>query len=454
MVKINILLLAMNFCIELYAQNGYVPANPAPDVRFKTDILLVVAHPDDETAIGSFLAKSIYDDGKNVSIVYTNRGQGGGNSIGNEQYHAMGLIREIEARQAALSLGINKIWFLDGMDTPGQDVLHSLQNLPHGAALEKLIRIVRLTRPEVIITWLPQYSSGENHGDHQASGVIATEAFDLAGDPTIFPAQITSPRERQDIQNYYEGLSPWQPKKIYFFSDREDGIEGSGPSFDITSVSPSKGIPYYKIALSLMKSHLVQAEVSLTALDAEKTGDYSVIIGWLTKFRLIYGKSLAHCDPSGDVFQGITPGSVQYIGQKFKGFEMNNGIHFELGGIFEFYRNFWRKHDIEHIADLVEPEVSIAAGEILYIPLQIVNNSADSVNVAVSLEKPEDWDEWSGSAIYKLAPYEKYPFAAYLSSPAEAVGSRTVLQWNASVNRIPVGQIRFRVDVYEWTLPQ
>ncbi|HQE94472.1 MAG TPA: PIG-L family deacetylase, partial [Candidatus Marinimicrobia bacterium] len=114
-----------------------------PDPRSKVDILLVVAHPDDETAIGGQLAKWIFDDGKKIGVIYTNRGQGGGNSIGKEQYHSMGAIREIEARRALSAFGIYNVWFLDGIDTPGQDVLHSLQNLPHGAALEKLVRYVR-----------------------------------------------------------------------------------------------------------------------------------------------------------------------------------------------------------------------------------------------------------------------------------------------------------------------
>ncbi len=34
--------------------------------------------------------------------------------------------------------------------------------------------VVRLTRAEVILTWLPGIFVGENHGDHQAAGVIAT----------------------------------------------------------------------------------------------------------------------------------------------------------------------------------------------------------------------------------------------------------------------------------------
>jgi hypothetical protein len=33
---------------------------------------------------------------------------------------------------------------------------------------------------------MPGFFVGENHGDHQAAGVLATEAFDSAGDPTVF----------------------------------------------------------------------------------------------------------------------------------------------------------------------------------------------------------------------------------------------------------------------------
>jgi len=68
-------------------------------------------------------------------------------------------------------------------------VLHSLETWGHGASLEQVVRLVRLTRPEVILTWLPVYVAGENHDDHQAAGVLATEAFDLSGDPVAFAEQ-------------------------------------------------------------------------------------------------------------------------------------------------------------------------------------------------------------------------------------------------------------------------
>lgn len=134
------------------AQTAQALTYPEPDNRFKTDILLIVPHPDDETAVGGYLARAIFDEGKTVSIIYCNRGDGGGNSIGVEQSLSLGAEREIEARRAAAEFGITNVWFLNGRDTPGQDVFHSLQNLNHGATLEKIVRLIRLTRPEVILS--------------------------------------------------------------------------------------------------------------------------------------------------------------------------------------------------------------------------------------------------------------------------------------------------------------
>jgi len=189
---------------------------PGPDDRFKADILVIVAHPDDETLIAGYLARAIFDQKKRVAVLYGTRGDAGGNVMGYEQAASLGAVREIEARRAIASLGITNAWFIGGPDTAGQDVLRSLETWHHGYALDQAVRIVRLTRPEVILTWLPDYVVGENHGDHQASAVIATEAFDLAGDSTAFPEQIAAPRSRTAVGNLTEGLHPWQPKKIYY----------------------------------------------------------------------------------------------------------------------------------------------------------------------------------------------------------------------------------------------
>jgi LmbE family N-acetylglucosaminyl deacetylase len=191
------------------------------------------------TSRPSYLAKAIFDEHKRVAVVFGTRGNGGGNALGQEQAAALASIREIEGRRALNYLGVSNVWFLDGPDTPGQDVLRSLETWDHGRSLGRLVRLLRLTRPSVIAAWLPAYPAGENHGDHQAAAVLATEAFDLAGDPTQYPEQVTPPRNARGISNLTEGLHPWHAQRLYFFSDAShfDFLKNQGPEFSATSTS-------------------------------------------------------------------------------------------------------------------------------------------------------------------------------------------------------------------------
>src|SRR5215469_3731885 len=169
------------------------------DERFKADILMVVAHPDDEGAFTPYLARAVYDLHKRVAVVYGTHGGSGGNSYGKERAGALEEIREIEAREACARLGIKNVWFLDGKDTASQNVLNSLANWGHGQNLERLVQLIRLTRPEIVIASMPGMFIGENHGDHQTTGVLATEAFDLAGNPTAFPEQIAGASPQREV---------------------------------------------------------------------------------------------------------------------------------------------------------------------------------------------------------------------------------------------------------------
>src|SRR6202158_648101 len=209
---------------------------PTPDERYKADILLVVAHPDDEGAATPYLARAL-DEGKHIAVVFGTHGSSGANEAGSEQAAALGAIREIEARRALATLGITNVWFLGGKDTASQNVLQSLANWDHGAALEQLLRLVRLTRPEVILTFLPGTFIGEDHGDHQAAGVLATEAFDTSGDSTVFPEQLAGPTRR--LEAFLENLRPWQAKKIYYFADADNDalFAGKGPEYSVKDIS-------------------------------------------------------------------------------------------------------------------------------------------------------------------------------------------------------------------------
>ena len=97
-------------------------SSPAYDERFKADILLVVAHPDDEGMVTAYLARAL-DENKRVAVLYCTRGNHGGDLVGSATAAALGDEREMEARAALRTLGIANVWFIGAPDTPSDTPL-------------------------------------------------------------------------------------------------------------------------------------------------------------------------------------------------------------------------------------------------------------------------------------------------------------------------------------------
>src|SRR5882757_8125121 len=333
-------LAVLSICLGRVACGQEARTLPLPDDRFKTDILLVVAHPDDEGAATAYLAR-VLDEGKSVAVVFGTRGSNGGNEYGAEQAGALGAIREIEARKALAAYGVTNVWFLNGKDTAGQNVLQSLANWDHGQSLEQLVRLVRLTRPEVVLTFLPGTFIGEDHGDHQASGLLATEAFDMAGDPAAFPEQVAGPTKR--LEPFLENLRPWQPKKIYYFpdADREDIFRGKGPDYSVKEISKSSKQPYWRMALDSFRAHQTQAKSFLDKLAQMDEAQIEEMAtshgGWSEAQHFVLGKSLVGGSVTGDFFEGITPGAIAFVRPELSLEAVRPALSLELGGHYSFY---------------------------------------------------------------------------------------------------------------------
>src|SRR3569623_1250614 len=108
-------------------------------------------------------AKLAQDEHKRIAVVYVTNGDGGGNAVGIEAGAALGQERQMEARRALESIGNENVRFLNQHDTPNQNVLFSLGHWDHGHVLGALVRLMRITRPDVVLTWFPDPVSGENH---------------------------------------------------------------------------------------------------------------------------------------------------------------------------------------------------------------------------------------------------------------------------------------------------
>lgn len=445
---------ALLSCAGAAGQLAQAPPFSAPDARYKADILVVVAHPDDETEIIGYLARAIYDEHKRVAVVFGTPGNSGGNAMGEEQAAALGDERKIEARRALESMGVMNVWFLRGTDTPGQNVLRSLETWNHGAALDEMARLVRLTRPEVILTWLPDYVVGENHGDHQAAGVIATEAFDLAGDPTQFPEQVSAPRDRLGVGNLTEGLRPWQPEKLYYFSDASDThfMDGQGPVYSTKDISPSQHVSYARIAAREMSFHLTQGDTGQFAKKALETGNLDL---FMQPVRFIFGKSVVGGTPTGGIFAGVQPGPVSF--NKVPGYvpENHDGVWMELGGPWAFYKRFWRAHGLEHLASLLPtPEIGIGAGNTLFIPVVLHNPASSPAEVTLTVSAPQTWIAHGGAARYPIRGRGKYVLEVIEEIPPKTPhGWRTVSITTSSDGK-PVGSITVKVNINSGGLPE
>ncbi len=426
-----------------------------PDDRLKADVLLVVAHPDDETGVSAYLAQ-LLDQHKRVAAVYLTHGEAGHNNMGSERALSLGAVREMELRHSMTKLGVDNVWFLGGRDTPSQNVLQSLAAWHHGAALEDVVRMVRLTRPEVIITWLPGFFIGENHGDHQASGVLATEAFDLAGDPAAFPAQLADPVRINET--LLEGLRPWQPKKIYYFTDAQESepFKNSGPQYPVTGVSPTRNLPYWRIAMEEFEFHLTQYRSYIEKL---RNMDEQQIVkagadGWSDPVQLTFGKSNVGGSAGGDVFDGITSGAIAFVHHPEAEAEPVPGLAVELAGPWGFYETFRRAHGLQHLPRAAVPEIAVTAGATLEIPLRLLNHTAASREITLTLAAPEGWTTQGGVASYTVKAGDQLPVLVTSASPKTAPGGVDELVCNAQADGKVVASIKLHVRRRSGGLPQ
>lgn len=206
------------------------PGRGAPSEKGRLDVLFVGAHPDDEAGTLSTLGQWNEFDKAKVGVLTVTRGEGGGNAAGTEEGPALGLIRENEERRAVGKAGITDVHYLDEVDfyytvsTP-----LTADTWDHGKTLEKVVRLVRETRPKVIVTMVPAPLPGQ-HGNHQEAARLATEAYFDAADPAAFPAQL---RE--------EGLRTWAPGRLF---------QTGGASGPVGSACAAQGTPSHAASVT------------------------------------------------------------------------------------------------------------------------------------------------------------------------------------------------------------
>jgi len=170
-------------------------------LRTTVSVMHITAHPDDEH--GGVLAKLSRGDGARVTLLTLNRGESGDNAIGPQLFDALGLIRTEELMVSNRYYGVDQQYFTTVVDYGFSKLLEeAMAKWGRDTVLGDVVRIVRMERPTIILSRF-QGTDRDGHGNHQAAGVVAQEAFLAAGDRNRYPDQLE------------DGLQPWSPAKVY-----------------------------------------------------------------------------------------------------------------------------------------------------------------------------------------------------------------------------------------------
>ncbi|MFC6103779.1 PIG-L family deacetylase [Olivibacter domesticus] len=208
-------------------------------------VLYFAAHPDDEnTRLISWLAnEKLYRTG----YLSLTRGDGGQNLIGTEQAEELGLVRTQELLAARGDDGGEQFFSTANDFGFSKTFAETFKIWNKEKILADAVWVIRNFQPDVIITRFPG-DPRAGHGHHQASSLIAQEAFKAAADPAKFPEQL-------------KYVKPWQAKRIlwntYNFGSANTIKEGQF-SVDIGQFNSLLGRTYGEIAAISRTNHKSQ----------------------------------------------------------------------------------------------------------------------------------------------------------------------------------------------------
>jgi mycothiol S-conjugate amidase len=171
-------------------------------------LLSVHAHPDDEASKGAGTVAKYAAEGIRGVLVCCTGGEEGdilNPAVDTPEIRArLHEVRMEELQASVDAIGYAQLYMLGYRDSGMKDTESNLHpdnfaNAPFDEAVERLVRLIRAERPQVIITYGDD-SKFYPHPDHVRVHEISGPAFDAAGDPDRFP----------------DAGDPWQPAKLYY----------------------------------------------------------------------------------------------------------------------------------------------------------------------------------------------------------------------------------------------
>jgi len=280
-------------------------------------LLLVHAHPDDETINNGVTMAKYAASGAQVTLVTCTRGEEGEvlvtelANLASDKDDKLGEYREIELKDAMAQLGINDFRFLGTpnkkwrdsgmMGTPQNERGDVFWQADLDEASLELVNIILEIKPQVLITY--DEFGGYGHPDHIKAHRVAMRATELAAEQGWQVSKIywnTMPRSV--IQMGIEKMK--EVGSDFFGAQSADDLPFAKPDELVTTVVNAP--EYVPQKLAAMKAHATQISVDGPFFALSNNLGLSV---WGDEYyTLVKGEKAAPFDSNGrelDIFAGV-----------------------------------------------------------------------------------------------------------------------------------------------------
>jgi len=280
-------------------------------------LLLVHAHPDDETINNGVTMAKYAASGAQVTLVTCTRGEEGEvlvtelANLASDKDDKLGEHREVELKDAMAQLGISDFRFLGAPNKKWRDsgMMGTTQNergdvfwqADLDEASYELVKIILEIKPQVLITY--DEFGGYGHPDHIKAHRVAMRATELAAEQGWQISKIywnTMPRSV--IQMGIEKMK--EVGSDFFGAESADDLPFAKPDELVTTVVNAP--EYVPQKLEAMKAHATQISVDGPFFALSNNLGLSV---WGDEYyTLVKGEKAAPFDSNGrelDIFAGV-----------------------------------------------------------------------------------------------------------------------------------------------------
>ena len=280
-------------------------------------LLLVHAHPDDETINNGVTMAKYAASGAQVTLVTCTRGEEGEvlvtelANLASDKDDKLGEHREVELKDAMAQLGINDFRFLGAPNKKWRDsgMMGTTQNergdvfwqADLDEASHELVKIILEIKPQVLITY--DEFGGYGHPDHIKAHRVAMRAAELAAEQGWQISKIywnTMPRSV--IQMGIEKMK--EVGSDFFGAESADDLPFAKPDELVTTVVNAP--EYVPQKLEAMKAHATQ--ISLDGPFFALSNNLGLSVWGDEYYTLVKGEKVAPFDSNGrelDIFAGV-----------------------------------------------------------------------------------------------------------------------------------------------------